>query len=88
MKVELPEILMIAAMMVEARPVMVMQPAMQPAIAQAAATEMQLLPPAASASKNLPIVMRQSLLKMLTTMEATMAIAAEKAIVLELVETR
>ena len=42
--------LSLALMMVPARPVTVMQPAMRPAIAQATATDTQLFAPAMSAS--------------------------------------
>ena len=80
-------IVMIAVMSWEARPVMAMLPAMTPAIAQATATEMELLPPPARASKNIFGVIRESLLKRLTTMEAMIATAAENAIVLRPLET-
>ena len=85
---EPPERATTAPMIWEARPLMAMQPAIMPAIAQAAATEMQLLAPFARASKSTAGVMRQSLLKRLTTIAARMEIAAAKAMVLLPLETR
>ena len=46
-----PEAMTMTLMSVEARPVMVMQPAIMPAIAQATATEMEFFAPAAKASQ-------------------------------------
>ncbi len=80
-------IVMIAVMSCEARPVIAMLPAITPAIAQAIATEIELLPPPARASKNIFGVIRESLLKRLTMIAAMIAIAAENAIVLRPLET-
>ena len=57
---------MMAVMIWEARPVMVMQPPMMPATPQAAPTEMALLAPLASASKKTSGVMTASLANMHT----------------------
>ena len=94
-----PEILTIAVISVDARPVVVMQPATRPAIAHATATVTVLLPPASSASKNFSTVkcsagssMFLDLLIMLliipTMMVQTIAIAAEVCMVRAWVETR
>ncbi len=61
------ERVMMAVMIWEARPVTVMQPPMMPATPQAAATEMELLAPFASASKNTPGVMTASFLNIQVT---------------------
>ena len=50
----LPAMRMMKEMIWEARPVMAMQPATQPATPQAAMMEMQLLPPLAMASMKTP----------------------------------
>ena len=65
-----------------ARPVIVMVPAMMPAIPQAAATEMHPFPPTARAA-HIPLkFMRYFLLGKLTIMAATMERAAAVCIVL------
>ena len=82
----------------EARPVTVMQPEMMPATPQATATVMEPLAPPSRASTILPKVRKSdrspllpaistTLLIRPTATAATMAMAAEKAMVYMLVET-
>ena len=76
-----------AEMSLDARPVVVMQPAITPAIAQATATVMVPLPPASSASIILPKVRRFSLFRKPTIMATNIAMVAEVCMVRTLVET-
>ena len=94
-----PETFTMVVIRVEARPVVVMQPATRPAMAQATATVTVLLPPASRASKNLATVncsagssMLAALLTKLlitpTTMVTIMAMAADICMVRIWVDTR
>ena len=66
-----------AEIILEARPVAVMQPEMTPAMEQATATVMVPLPPASSASRMRPKVIGSSRSMMLTTMATRIAMVAE-----------
>ena len=93
-----PERLTIVLNSLEARPVTVMQPEIMPATPQATATVMEPLAPPSRASMILPKVRKSSRLLLLlaisttlltrpTATAATIAMAAEKAMVYMLVET-
>ena len=69
-----PDTRTMAVISLEARPVVVMQPATRPAMEQAAATLMVPLAPASRASKNLPTVMLSDLSGFLVTLLTTLVI--------------